>query len=62
MEDDSNPGPGEQYPDAGRTSRDANDAVRRLTESVDDETWQTLRAAIGQLSGIHDPDVLAHEE
>lgn len=39
---------------------DAEAATKRLADQIDDETWLTLGAAIGQLSGIHDPDVLAH--
>lgn len=39
---------------------DTDDATKRLADRIDDETWLTLGAAIGQLSGIHDPDVLAH--
>lgn len=39
---------------------DAEAATKRLADQIDDETWLALGAAIGQLSGIHDPDVLAH--
>ncbi len=41
-------------------AEDAEAATKRLADQIDDETWLTLGAAIGQLSGIHDPDVLAH--
>lgn len=42
-------------PDERGAGGEVTDAVERLATRVDDETWLTLGAAIGQLSSIHDP-------